>query len=87
MRTLNRMEFVGETPRAALEALAAAAPGWLTGLTDSSWAERYGVRNEGTISQAVRRTRLRRTPYQGQAKTHLANVLSATAINLVRVDA
>jgi hypothetical protein len=32
VRTLNRMEFVGETLRAALEALAAAAPHWLTGL-------------------------------------------------------
>ena len=30
VRTLNRMEFVGETLRAALEALAAAAPAWLS---------------------------------------------------------
>jgi hypothetical protein len=53
------------------------------------WKARYDIRAgiEGTISQAVRRTRLRRTPYRGQAKTHLANVLSATAINLIRVDA
>ena len=55
----------------------------------AQWKARYGIRAgiEGTISQAVRRTRLRRTPYRGQAKTHLANVLSATAINLIRVDA
>lgn len=32
VRTLNRMEFVGETLRAALEALAAAAPAWLSGV-------------------------------------------------------
>ena len=44
VRTLNRMEFVGETLRAALEALAAAAPGWLAPLTGSSWADRYGAR-------------------------------------------
>ena len=44
VRTLNRMEFVGETLRAALEALAAAAPGWLAPLIDSSWADRYGAR-------------------------------------------
>src|SRR6266568_2536851 len=44
VRTLNRMEFVGETLRAALEALAAAAPGWLAPLVDSSWADRYGAR-------------------------------------------
>ncbi len=44
VRTLNRMEFVGETLRAALEALAAAAPGWLDPLTGSSWGDRYGAR-------------------------------------------
>jgi transposase len=55
----------------------------------AQWKARYDIRAgiEGTISQAVRRTRLRRTPYRGQPKTHLANVLSATAINLIRVDA
>ncbi|MFJ9908904.1 transposase [Streptomyces sp. NPDC101152] len=54
-----------------------------------AWKERYDARAgvEGTISQAVRRTRLRRTPYRGQDKTHLANVLSATALNIIRVDA
>nr|WP_231905551.1 IS1182 family transposase [Streptomyces davaonensis] len=54
-----------------------------------AWKERYDVRAgvEGTISQAVRRTHLRRTPYRGQSKTHLANILSATALNLTRVDA
>jgi hypothetical protein len=48
---------------------------------------RYPRRHRGTITQAVRRTRLRRTPYRGQEKTHLAHVLSATAINLIRADA
>jgi transposase len=53
------------------------------------WKARYDIRAgvEGTISQAVRRTRLRRTPYRGQPKTHLATILSATAINLIRADA
>ncbi len=53
------------------------------------WKERYDVRAgvEGTISQAVRRTHLRRTPYRGQSKTHLANILAATALNVTRVDA
>jgi transposase len=53
------------------------------------WKARYNIRAgvEGTISQAVRATRLRRTPYHGQDKTHLASVLSATAINLIRADA
>ncbi|MGP4085190.1 IS1182 family transposase [Streptomyces sp. KR55] len=44
VRVLNRMEFVGETLRAALEALAAAAPQWLAGQVTADWAERYGAR-------------------------------------------
>ena len=44
VRTLNRMEFVGETLRAALEALAAAAPEWLTPLISPAWVERYGAK-------------------------------------------
>ena len=34
---LSRLELAGETVRAALEALAAAAPGWLAGVIDASW--------------------------------------------------
>ncbi|MFJ9846267.1 transposase [Kitasatospora sp. NPDC101155] len=44
VRVLNRMEFVGETLRAALEALAAAAPQWLSTLVTAGWVERYGAR-------------------------------------------
>ncbi|SCE54821.1 Transposase DDE domain-containing protein [Streptomyces sp. di188] len=53
------------------------------------WKKRYDVRAgvEGTISQAVRRTRIRRTRFTGLAKTHLGNVLAATAINVIRLDA
>ena len=55
----------------------------------AEWKARYNIRAgvEGTISQAVRASLLRRTPYHGQPKTHLASVLSATAINLIRADA
>ena len=42
---------------------------------------------EGAISQAVRRTGIRRARYTGLAKTHLGHALAATAINLVRLDA
>ncbi len=53
------------------------------------WKKRYDVRAgvEGTISQAVRRTGIRRTRFTGLAKTHLGNVLAATAINVTRLDA
>ncbi|WP_327240870.1 transposase [Streptomyces sp. NBC_01318] len=44
VRTLNRMEFVGETLRAALEVVAVAAQAWLSGLVTAEWAERYGPR-------------------------------------------
>ncbi|MFE9886933.1 IS1182 family transposase [Streptomyces scopuliridis] len=53
------------------------------------WKARYDIRAgvEGTISQAVRRTGIRRTRYTGLPKTHLGNVLTATAINIIRLDA
>ena len=47
IRNLNRLELAGETVRAALEALAAAAPGWLAAVIDSSWQEVYGQRIDG----------------------------------------
>jgi transposase len=42
IRELNRLELAGETVRAALEALAAAAPGWLAQVIDASWQRVYG---------------------------------------------
>ena len=47
IRDLNRLELAGESVRAALEALAAAAPGWLAGVIDASWQEVYGQRIDG----------------------------------------
>lgn len=44
VRDLNRLEMVGETLRAALEALAAAAPQWLAGQLDAEMVKRYGAR-------------------------------------------
>src|SRR6185437_617471 len=44
IREVNRMALAGETVRAALEALAAAAPAWLAGVIDASWQEVYGQR-------------------------------------------
>ena len=44
VRDLNRLEMVGETLRAALEALAAAAPAWLAGHLDAEMIKRYGAR-------------------------------------------
>ena len=48
VRDLNRLELAGESVRAALEAIAATAPGWLTGVVDvADWGRRYGARVEG----------------------------------------
>jgi transposase len=44
VRELNRLELVTETLRAALEALAAAAPTWLEGFMPEEWYDRYGQR-------------------------------------------
>src|SRR6266511_1492699 len=45
VRDLNRLELAGESVRACVEALAAAAPGWLAGVVDvAGWAQRYGAR-------------------------------------------
>jgi Transposase domain (DUF772) len=44
VRELNRLELVTETLRAALEALAAAAPTWLLAMVPEDWYERYGQR-------------------------------------------
>ena len=50
---------------------------------DQDALRRAGV--EGTIAQGVRSARLRRTPYFGHAKTHLAHLMTAAAMNLVRL--
>jgi transposase len=54
-----------------------------------TWKQRYNVRAgiESTIHQAVATTGVRRSRYHGLPKTHLAHILAATAINLVRMDA
>ncbi|MBL1121110.1 IS1182 family transposase [Streptomyces sp. 110] len=46
IRSLNRLEFVIETLRAALNTLAAAAPDWLTAHADLAWFDRYATRPE-----------------------------------------
>jgi transposase len=45
VRDLNRLELAGESVRAAVEALAVAAPGWLPTVIDiADWGRRYGAR-------------------------------------------
>lgn len=71
VRDLNRLELAGETLRAALEALACAAPDWLADAVPvREWAER-----------------MRGARYRGLPKTHLEHAFAAVALNLLRLDA
>ena len=44
MRSMSRLEVVGETLRHALNALATTAPDWLRAHTTPAWVDRYGLR-------------------------------------------
>lgn len=46
VRRLNRIETVGETLRAALEAIARISPTWIAPLLEIGWDERYGRKVE-----------------------------------------
>ena len=46
IRTLNRLELVGETLRAALNSLATVAPQWLREEAPAEWFDRYSARVE-----------------------------------------
>jgi transposase len=70
-------------PEKQYEALHLARRRELTAEFKLAYSQRAGV--EGTISQGVRRCELRRSRYIGEAKTHLQHLLSAAALNFVRV--
>jgi len=72
-------------PQAAHEALQARRAEEQTPAFRQEYATRAGI--EGTLSQGVRGMGLRRARYDGLPKTHLQHVLTAVAINLVRIDA
>jgi len=72
-------------PQTAHEALHARRQEQQTQAFRRQYATRAGI--EGTHSQAVRRMGLRRARYDGLDKTHVQHVLTAVAINLVRIDA
>jgi transposase len=72
-------------PQAAHSALQARRQEQQTQAFRKLYATRAGI--EGTHSQAVRRMGMRRARYDGLHKTHLQHVLTAVAINLVRIDA
>ena len=54
-----------------------------------AFAERYHTRAgiEGTLSQGIRVSGMRRSRYIGQAKTHLQHIVTAAALNVLRMVA
>ena len=58
-------------------------------LGSPEFQKQYGIRAgiEGTLSQGIFVCGMRRSRYLGEAKTHLQNVVIATALNLLRIGA
>ncbi len=72
-------------PQAAHKALQARRQEQETPAFRQAYQTRAGI--EGTLSQAVRGMGIRRARYDGLHKTQVQHVLTAVAINLVRIDA
>jgi transposase len=76
--------IIGLLPRKQHEVLQAARRDQETEEFRSRYAARAGI--EGTHEQANRRCGLRRCRYLGEAKAHLQHLLTATALNVVRLS-
>jgi transposase len=72
-------------PEAQHQAIQAARQRQETAEFKAQYARRAGV--EGTHGQGIRRCGLRRSRYLGLAKTHLQHLLTAVALNVVRLGA
>jgi transposase len=72
-------------PQASHEAIQAARQRQETAEFKAQYALRAGV--ESSLSQGIRRFDLRQSRYIGLARTHLQQLLNATAMNVVRVIA
>ncbi|MGW4519357.1 IS1182 family transposase [Streptomyces sp. NPDC004393] len=80
VRDLNRTELAGESVRAALEALAVAAPAWLAEVVDvAEFAHRYGERINGWTMPASKTKRERLAQVFGQDALTLCRAAWADA--------
>jgi hypothetical protein len=70
-------------PQAQHEALLAGRRREQSAEFKAEYARRAGV--EGTIAQGVRSCGMRRCHYYGLAKLHLAHLMTAAAVNLLRM--
>jgi transposase len=77
IRTLNRLECVGETMRHALNVLAVAAPDWLFEHSQPQWPERYGPQLDDY-----------RLPSSQSERQAYAELIGADGVSLLRaIDA
>jgi transposase len=72
IRTLNRLECVGETLRAALNAIASIAPAWLREHAATEWFDRYSTRIEDS-----------RLPKGQEARKEYAELIGADGSRLL----
>ncbi|MBV9560944.1 MAG: IS1182 family transposase [Bradyrhizobium sp.] len=82
-RAKREPRIIGLQAREHFEALQGARRHQETEAFRASYVARAGI--EGTHAQAISRCGLRRSRYIGLAKTHLQHVITAAAVNLVRV--
>jgi transposase len=82
-RSKQEPRIIGLLPREQHEALQAGRREQTTEVFRSRYAARAGI--EGTHEQAIRRCGLRQCRYIGEAKAHLQHLLTAAAINVVRL--
>jgi transposase len=83
-RSKQEPRIIGLLPRERHEALQAARREQTTEEFRSRYAARAGI--EGTHEQAIRRCGLRQCRSIGEAKAHLQHLLTAAAIDLVRLS-
>jgi transposase len=81
VRDLNRLELAGESVRACLEAVAAAAPDWLVATIDAvGWGRRYGARVDSwRLPTSKTKRRALATEYGQDGFALLSAVYAATA--------
>jgi transposase len=77
VRTLNRIECVGETLRHSLEVLATVAPAWLQPRIAPEWLDRYGLRVDDFRLPSKPDERLAMAATIGQDGRALLNALAA----------
>ena len=82
-RSVRSRRTVTIRPQAQHEALQASREREATEAFREEYARRAGV--EGTIAQGVRSCKLRQARYRGLAKTHLQHLMTAAAMNVVRL--